>query len=222
MSILRKLDRNTIETGGFHGIVQKRLIVNSKYGPRSGVKQGTWEGVGNLVYLADSWFAEGVGTGLHPHQFIDVLTFVVEGRLDHEGSLEHGISLESLDFQVQKSGKEGFKHNEINKETETTRMLQLWVIPERIEDSASFRVHKAEKGKITSVYGIQDGNRTQIEVGYLSEEETYIPKVTSLIYVVKGKIAIENEIIKEGTLIEIKDQTIRSKEDSIFIIAYIK
>ncbi len=143
--ILQKLDRNTIETGGFHGIEQKRLIVNSQYGPRMGVKKGTWEGVGNLVYLADSWFGNGVATGLHPHKFIDVLTFVVEGTLDHEGSLEHGTTLQALDFQVQKSGKEGFLHNEINKEQPTTRMLQLWLLPEQQEATANLECIKQPK-----------------------------------------------------------------------------
>ncbi|WP_346883474.1 pirin family protein [uncultured Algibacter sp.] len=219
---LHKLDRNTIETGGFHGIIQKRLIVNSNYGPRSGVTHGTWEGIGNLVYLADSWFETGVATGLHPHQYIDVLTFVVDGRLDHEGSLEHGVGLNALDFQVQKSGKQGFKHNEINNGTETTRMLQLWLLPEKQEPEASFRVHQATKGKITKVYGSQDGNSTQIGVGHLLKGDTYKTQENSLIYIVKGKASIKDEILSEGVLIASNSDILKSTEDSLFIIVYIQ
>ncbi len=217
---LQKLDRNTIETGGFHGIVQKRLIVNSQYGPRMGVKQGTWEGVGNLVYLADSWFASGVATGLHPHKFIDVLTFVVEGTLDHEGSLEHGTTLQALDFQVQKSGKEGFLHNEINKEEPTTRMLQLWLLPEKQEETANFRVHKATKGTVTNVYGTQDGNSTQIIVGHLISGETYKTPENSLVYVVKGAVTMQEEKIKEGFLVATNKTNITIEKDAVFIVMY--
>ncbi|WP_299836763.1 pirin family protein [uncultured Tenacibaculum sp.] len=221
-NIIEKLDRNTIETGGFHGIVQKRLIVNSKYGPRSGVNDGTWEGIGNLVYFADSWFGEGVATGLHPHQYIDVLTFVVDGQLDHEGSLEHGVSLQSLDFQVQKSGKEGFMHNEVNKGEETTRMLQLWLIPERVEDKASFRVHKAEKDQVVNVYGKKDGNSTQIDVANLSRTESYTLNRESLVYVVKGTIEIVGEYVNEGVLLSVDSNTIiNSVDDTLLIISYI-
>ncbi len=221
MSLI-KLDRNSIETGGFHGIVQKRLIVHPKYGPGMGVRQGTWPGIGNLIYLADSWFKKGISTGMHPHKFIDVLTFVVEGELSHEGSLEHGVNLKSLDFQVQKSGKEGFIHNEINKGTDTTRMLQLWLVPEKEDEKASFRVRIAEKGKITKVYGgVEDDNSTQIEVGHLTNQQSYIAPVESLIYVVSGAIEVEGELIKEGVLFEANMNKIVSNKDSIFIITYV-
>ena len=217
---LNKLNRNSIETGGFHGIEQKRLIVNPEYGPRMGVREGTWPGIGNLIYLADSWFKKGVATGLHPHKVIDVLTFVVEGKLDHEGSLEHGVSLNALDFQVQKSGKEGFMHNEVNKEAETTRMLQLWLLPEEQKQEANFRVHKAEKGKITKVYGKQDGNSTQIEVGHLNADQVYDTPKKALIYMVSGSATVNGEKIEEGILLEVANDKIVNENNALFIIAY--
>ena len=217
---IKKLDRNTIETGGFYGIVQKRLIVNPQYGPKMGVTEGTWPGIGNLIYLADSWFETGVATGMHPHKFIDVLTFVVEGKLDHEGSLEHGKSLNSLDFQVQKSGKEGFIHNEVNYGKQTTRMLQLWLMPEREEENSGFRIHKAEKGKITKIYGIEDSNTTQIEVGYLTDNQKYKTPESCLIYMVSGEVRVEGELIEEGILFEADGLTLESVETSLFVIAY--
>ena len=219
MAIL-KLDRNSIETGGFHGIEQKRLIVHPQYGPSMGVRKGTWSGVGNLIYLADSWFKTGVATGLHPHQGIDVLTFVVEGKLTHEGSLEHGVSLNALDFQVQKSGKKGFRHNEVNKGVQTTRMLQLWLLPEKHEPEASFRVHKVVEGKITKIYGTQDGNTTQIEVGYLMPQQEYITSKDAIIYVVSGSIITEKETIEEGTLLASSNNIIRTNAKAIFISTY--
>jgi len=214
------LNRNSIETGGFHGIVQKRLIVHPNYGPQMGVHRGTWAGVGNLIYLADSWFKERVATGLHPHMGIDVLTFVIEGRIDHEGSLEHGVSLEALDFQVQKSGKEGFTHNEVNKKKETARMLQLWLMPEQEEEKASFRVYKAELGKVIKVYGVQDGNSTQIEVGYLSSGGTYTAPLKSITYVVSGALTIGSEKLEEGFLFESHKSTFECTDNCVFIIAY--
>lgn len=220
MMSIKKLKRDSIETGGFHGIEQKRLIVHPEYGPRMGVREGTWSGVGNLIYLADSWFKKDVATGSHPHKVIDVLTFVVEGKLDHEGSLEHGVSLNALDFQVQKSGKEGFMHNEINNEEKTTRMLQLWLLPEEQKQKADFRVHKAEKGKITKVYGKQDGNTTQIEVGHLIEKQVYETPKKALIYMVSGSAMVNGEMISEGVLFEAMNDKIVNDINALFIIAY--
>ncbi len=216
---LYKLDRNTIETGGFHGIIQKRLIVHPQYGPRMGVREGTWPGIGNLIYLADSWFEEGVATGLHPHNGIDVLTFVVEGQLDHEGSLEHGKTLKALDFQVQKSGQVGFRHNEVNTQTETCRMLQLWLIPEAVKQDAEFRVYPIGLGASTVVYGKEDGNRTQIEASNIAADKKGTLS-SGLCYVVSGDIEIDGEIISEGTLIAANNLEFTTIRQSVLLQAY--
>lgn len=220
MKIIRKLNKETIETGGFNGIKQKRLIVHPQYGPGSGVRKGTWEGIGNLVYLSDSYFESGIETGLHPHYHIDVLTFVVEGVLAHQGSLEHGMNVHELEFQVQKAGKEGFVHNEKNTGKTTTRMLQMWLLPEEEQPKASFRIYKAEKGKKVSVYGREDNNNTQLVLAYLEGEEAMNISQKSFIYVIKGEISIANEIIKEGTIIELNEAIVTAQGESLLLIVF--
>ena len=72
-------------------------------------ENGTWEGIGNFVYLADARFLPEGETGLHSHKEIDVLAVMVEGRIAHEGSLKHGQSMDGHDIQVQRAGGEGFE-----------------------------------------------------------------------------------------------------------------
>ncbi len=220
MGIIRKLDKETIETGGFNGIKQKRLIVHPYYGPSSGVKEGTWTGIGNLVYLSDSYFKPNIETGLHPHRHIDVLTFVVEGTLAHQGSLEHGVTVNELEFQVQKAGLEGFMHNEKNTGTTATRMLQMWLLPQEEKPAASFRIYKAEKGKSISVYGREDNNDTQLELTYLENNQEITFDKPSLVYIVKGAINIEGETITSGHIIEIDEAIIKATLESILLVAF--
>jgi len=220
MGIIRKLDKETIETGGFNGIKQKRLIVHPHYGPGSGIRKGTWEGMGNLVYLSDSFFEPGVETGLHPHRHIDVLTFVVDGVLAHQGSLEHGVNVSALEFQVQKSGLEGFMHNEKNTGTNTTRMLQMWLLPQEELPEASFRIYKAKKGKKVRVYGKEDNNSTQLELVSLNENQELIINQRSFIYVITGNLTIDNENIPNGYIIETENISIEAATESIFLIAF--
>jgi hypothetical protein len=73
-----------------------------------------WSGIGNFVYLADARFVPKGETGMHPHREIDVISVMVEGRIAHGGSLEHGQELNPFDVQVQRAGGEGFSHNETN------------------------------------------------------------------------------------------------------------
>ncbi|NAS32581.1 nuclease PIN [Flavobacteriaceae bacterium R38] len=220
MGIIRKLDKETIETGGFNGITQKRLVVHPYYGPGSGVRKGTWEGIGNLVYLSDSYFEPGIETGLHPHQHIDVLTFVVDGLLAHQGSLEHGVNVNALEFQVQKAGMEGFMHNEKNTGDVTTRMLQMWLLPQEEKPKASFRIYKAEKGKKVRVYGKEDNNNTQLELASLKENQELSLQQRSFVYVIKGSIAINSEHITNGHLIETENVSIKATTDSILLIVF--
>ena len=220
MGILRKLDKETIETGGFNGIKQKRLVVHPYYGPGSGVRKGTWEGIGNLVYLSDSFFEPGIETGLHLHQHIDVLTFVVDGILAHQGSLEHGVNVNALEFQVQKAGLEGFMHNEKNTGTTTTRMLQMWLRPQEEKPEASFRIYKAEKGKKVRVYGKEDNNNTQLELASLEEGQELMLKQRSLVYTITGSISVDNETIPSGHIIETENITLKAASESILLIVF--
>ena len=201
--MLQKLHRSEIETGGFNGIKQKRLIVHRQYGPGMGVRQGTWTGIGNLVYLADSWFGPGVATGLHPHRGIDVLTYVAEGTLGHEGSLEQGTTLHAGDFQVQRAGKEGFVHNEVNTTSGTTRMLQFWMLPEKVEPKANFYVRKVLSNSSVEIYGEEQGSRTQVYLVSLSEGSSWQVPLDSWIYLVSGRVNFNSVLLEEGTLFEI-------------------
>ena len=220
MPLKRILDKETIETGGFNGIIQKRLIVHPYYGPGSGVRLGTWEGIGRLVYLSDSFFDPGIETGLHPHKHIDVLTFVVDGILSHQGSLEHGKDINTLEFQVQKAGMQGFLHNEKNAGTTTTRMLQMWVLPEEELPEASFRVYKAEEGKHIRVYGKEDNNSTQLELAHLVVDQSIKILENTLVYVIDGAIAVEDQTITSGHLLELENTAIKAIEKSLLLIAF--
>ncbi len=214
------LHSDQIELGGFHGIKQKRLIVNPTYGPGSGVRAGTWPGIGSLIYLADSIFEPGVATGLHPHQGVDVLTFVVNGQLDHEGSLEHGTELRDLNFQVQKSGLEGFVHNEVNKGNTDTRMIQLWMVPQQAEQKATFRLYKAKLGEIQRVYGLEDTNTTQLDLAHLRANQSLELPKRSIVYVVEGSIKTSNSSLKKGHILEIESATITATSEAVLLIAF--
>ena len=123
---MQVLTRESLPLGGFAGLTEHRLVTDSRiFGARK--SPGTSEGLGNFVYLADARFNPLGETGMHPHKEIDVISVMIEGRVSHEGSLEHGNSLETGDVQVQRAGGEGFSHNEINPDTQKNRMIQLWL-----------------------------------------------------------------------------------------------
>ena len=136
ISILRKkkslaieiLHRDDLKKGGFAGVREYRVVMDSRaFGDR--VNPDTWPGIGNFVYLADAQIIPGGETGMHPHHEVDVISCMLEGRISHGGSLEHGMELSGYDVQVQRAGGDGFSHNESNPDDTENHFLQLWVLP---------------------------------------------------------------------------------------------
>lgn len=167
------LQRDDLKRGGFAGLRETRLVMDRRvYGSRA--EAGSWDGIGNFVYLADARFLPKGETRMHSHKEIDVISVMVEGRIAHEGSLEHGQEMGNHDVQAQRAGGEGFSHNEINPNDTENRMIQLWVLPERAGEPAGYKLYSPKEGGMTRVYGgstDQDetlDSQTLIDIGLLA------------------------------------------------------
>ena len=125
---MKILSRESLPLGGFAGIQEHRLVTDTHLFGKHKTPE-TSEGLGNMVYIADAQYNPNGESGMHPHSEIDVISVIVEGRVSHEGSMEHGKDLYAGDVQVQRAGGEGFEHNEINPDNSKNRMLQVWALP---------------------------------------------------------------------------------------------
>jgi len=142
---MKILHRDDLPRGGFAGLREHRLVTDQRlFGDHK--SSDTWDGLGNFVYLADARFLPKGETRLHTHKEIDVISVMVEGRIQHEGSLEHGQEMDSHHVQAQRAGGEGFSHNEINPDDSENRMIQLWVLPEKSGQAAGYKLYSPVDG----------------------------------------------------------------------------
>ena len=189
---MQLLSKNSIQQGGFAGLLEHRLVTDSRiFG--SNKKPDTYEGLGNFVYLADAQFNPRGETGMHPHNEIDVISVMIEGRVNHQGSLEHGKGLSAGDVQVQRAGAEGFSHNEINPDQHTNRMIQLWVLPQKSGESAGYKHYSPKAQGVTRIYG-GDNNQsdtfdspTRIDIVNLAPGESIRFSTEQLSYITRGE-----------------------------------
>ena len=220
--IQQVLHRDDLKLGGFAGIREHRLVIDPKvFGNNT---SGAWPGIGNFVYLADAKFIPNGETHLHPHKEIDVISVIVEGRIAHEGTLQEGNIIESNQVQVQRAGGEGFVHNEINLDDKENRMIQMWVTPEKIGESADYKLYSLKQGKITHVYG-GDNNQdktfssyTVVDVGLLDANQTVSFDGEFLAYVTVGNGMLNGEAVSNGDLIRGNDIQFQARENSQIII----
>ena len=84
---MRLLNYDTLDIVGFAGVRERILVMDSRqFGYQK--REDTWEGLGQLMYLAHAYFKPGGSTGRHQHSDIDIVSIVTRGRLHHEGSAE--------------------------------------------------------------------------------------------------------------------------------------
>lgn len=89
---MKIVSRDSLKLGGFAGIQEHRIVTDSRlFGTRRNPQAS--EGFGSLVYLADAQYNPRGESGVHPHSEIDVISVIIEGRVSHEGSMEHGKNL---------------------------------------------------------------------------------------------------------------------------------
>jgi redox-sensitive bicupin YhaK (pirin superfamily) len=222
---LKIIKRNTLRRGGFAGLRETRMVMNPRIFRRNR-ESGTSSGIGRFCYLADASFLPFGETRMHTHRDIDVISVMVEGRLKHAGSLEDGQDLHVDDIQVQRSGNEGFSHNEINPDDAKNRMIQLWVIPEILGESAEYQMFHAKAGTRTRVYGGPPDHenvfpaRTAIDIVYTSAGDSVIQSGRSIVYITSGEGVCAGETLTEGDLVETRDFKFKANTDSKLILAF--
>ena len=86
-------------------------------------------GWGSIRVWNDDEIAPHTGFPPHPHANMEIITYVRDGAITHEDSLGNKGRTEAGDVQVMSAGS-GITHSEYNREDVTTRIFQIWIIPD--------------------------------------------------------------------------------------------
>ena len=103
---------------------------------------------GRLRVWNDDTIAPDTGFPSHPHQDMEIITYVTEGAVTHQDSLGNKGRTEAGDVQVMSAGT-GIRHAEYNREPETTKLFQIWILPTRRGQPPSWGTRPFPKGDRT-------------------------------------------------------------------------
>ncbi len=85
-------------------------------------------GVGPLIVWNDDSFQPGRGFDMHPHEDMEIITYLRQGAITHRDNLGNEGRIETGDVQIMSAGT-GIVHSEFNMESEPTLLYQIWILP---------------------------------------------------------------------------------------------
>jgi quercetin 2,3-dioxygenase len=175
-----------------------------------------------LRVMNDDRVAGGGGFPMHPHRDMEIVTYVLEGALEHRDSMGNGSVIRPGDVQRMSAGI-GVTHSEFNpSKADDLHFLQIWILPDRPghqpgyeqksipdeEKRGHLRLIASPDGSDGSVTIHQDA-RIYAGVIYAGKPLTFenMPGRRSYVQVVKGAIALNGVALETGDGARIVDES---------------
>ena len=178
---------------------------------------------GVLRVLNDDLIEPKTGFEMHPHENMEIISYIVDGEITHKDSMGNSETLKRGEVQYLSAG-DGIYHSEKNESDKILRLLQIWVFPPqkglpRLYGSKRYTKEQRDN-KLLNIVSSHDGNSdikiyqdVNIYVSKFDKELEFEIKEDRQIYFVQ----IEGSSTVNGVALDFGDAMEITNEDKIVI-----
>jgi len=174
-----------------------------------------------LRVINDDHVAPGKGFGTHPHRDMEIITYVLEGAVEHRDSLGTRSVIPAGDVQRMTAGT-GITHSEFNPSPSAPlHFLQIWILPEAAGIKPGYEqktLGDRTKGKLALVASHAGGDGAlkihqdaDLYIGALEKGQAVEKELASgrnaYVHVARGKLDLNGIALGEGDGAKIKDES---------------
>lgn len=193
-------------------------------------------GFRSLRVMNEDFIAPGMGFGMHPHDNMEILTYVISGVLRHEDSMGNGELVRAGEFQRMSAGT-GVRHSEFNASaSEELHLYQIWLLPKELEIEPSYEQRLVSEEEMRGrLCLIASPDREAGSMSINQDSRIYISKLQTgnslsvsieptrhlWVQVLQGQLSLGSLEIKTGDGAAISEEaelSIRAKESSTLLV----
>ena len=164
-----------------------------------------------LRVLNEDLIAPGQGFGKHPHRDMEILTYILDGQLEHADSMGHGSVIRAGQWQRMTAGS-GVFHGEFNPSpSQPVHLYQIWIRPDRYGlapeyDQGTFPVPEGQLRLIASPNGGDEAMTIHQDVklyqGRFSPDQEVIHELApgrhAWLQILKGEVTGQGQSLRAG------------------------
>ena len=173
----------------------------------------------SLRVINEDRVAPGAGFPTHPHRDMEIVTYVLEGSLEHKDSMGTGSSISPGELQRMSAGT-GVTHSEFNhSKTEAVHLLQIWIMPKARGLKPSYEQKAFALDGSLNLIASPDGRAGSLSInadvaihaGRLAAKQeathTLAPGRHAWVQVAKGKLNVNGVTLAAGDGAAVSDES---------------
>jgi redox-sensitive bicupin YhaK (pirin superfamily) len=180
-------------------------------------------GFGTLRVLNDDRVSPGAGFGAHPHRDMEILSYVLDGALEHRDSLGNGSVIRPGEIQHMRAGT-GVVHSEYNPSpSDPTHFLQIWIVPAKRGLPPAYAQHPFDRDRAARDFVLlasRDGRDGTVALQ--QDVDLWVTRLDGSaartfdvrhgrsiwVHVARGTVVVNGRVLSEGDAAAISDEMV--------------